>query len=476
SVQTVHDVIGGPDQPAVTGPPRPPPAGDLIQNPSLEADANGNGVPDCWTVGGSGTNDFTAAMVPDTHSGDFAEQVTISSLSSGDRRLVTTQDLGQCAPPVTVGDTYTASAFVKGQGTMKWVAYYRTAQGGWTYWTQSAALPAGAAYALSSWTTPAVPIGASAISVGISLRSTGTVTADDFFLADNGAADQAPPAVSLVAPGDGASVLGTVYIQATASDDVAIASVRFFVDGASLGSKTAPTQAGGSTYQWKWDTAAVAPGPHTLTAVATDAAGNQTTSAPVTVTVANDTTPPTTTIACNGKSPCAAWYPGPVTVTLKATDDVGVARTVYTTDGSDPSATNGATYGGAFSVPATATVRFRSVDAAGNWEPVRSQPVQIDPQAPAAQITAPAGGASVSGPAVYILAQATDNVSVVSVRFFLDGVSLGSKTAPTTSGGSTYQWKWDSTTAAKGSHTLTVVASDQAGNQTTSTPVTVTVT
>jgi len=37
---------------------------------------------------------------------------------------------------------------------------------------------------------------------------------------------------------------------------------------------------------WKWDTTAAGPGQHTLTAVATDEAGNQTTSSPVQVIVA----------------------------------------------------------------------------------------------------------------------------------------------------------------------------------------------
>jgi hypothetical protein len=48
----------------------------------------------------------------------------------------------------------------------------------------------------------------------------------------------------------------------------------------SLGSRVA-----GQTFQWNWSTSTAAPGPHTLTAVATDDAGNQTTSAPVQVTV-----------------------------------------------------------------------------------------------------------------------------------------------------------------------------------------------
>ena len=89
-----------------------------------------------------------------------------------------------------------------------------------------------------------------------------------------------PPTVSITAPADGSAVTGTVTIKATAADDGQVARVRFLLDGVSLGSRVA-----GQAFQWKWDTSTASPGPHTLTAVATDDAGNQTTSAPVQVTV-----------------------------------------------------------------------------------------------------------------------------------------------------------------------------------------------
>jgi len=145
----------------------------VIQNPSFEADQDGNGVPDCWTIGGSGTNAWTAGLTPEAHTGTFAEQISISNWTSGDRRLITTQDLGQCAPLATPGHTYTVSAYLKGQGTMKWVVYYRDSQGVWNYWAQSAAINVGASYGQLSWTTPPVPSGATALSIGVSLRSVG---------------------------------------------------------------------------------------------------------------------------------------------------------------------------------------------------------------------------------------------------------------------------------------------------------------
>ena len=98
------------------------------------------------------------------------------------------------------------------------------------------------------------------------------------------------------------------------------------------------------------------------------------------VFLAPDTTPPTTTIACNG-SPCTtAGYNGATTITLTAddADGWGVDKTYYTTDGSTPS-TSSAVYGSpvVLSTPATYTVKFFSTDLAGNSEPVNTVTVDV---------------------------------------------------------------------------------------------------
>ena len=72
-------------------------------------------------------------------------------------------------------------------------------------------------------------------------------------------------------------------LTASASDTggSGIASVTFYLDGKVLGLGTAQT----SQYTLQWNTKKTTKGPHTLTAVAQDRAGNTTTSAAVTVTV-----------------------------------------------------------------------------------------------------------------------------------------------------------------------------------------------
>ena len=88
---------------------------------------------------------------------------------------------------------------------------------------------------------------------------------------------------------------------------------------------------------------------------------------------------------------------------------------------------------------------------------------------PAVAIASPANGATVGG-TVSITANASDNVDVAGVRFQLDGADLGAEdtTAP-------YSVSWNTTTATNGSHTLTAIARDAAGNSANAAAVTVTV-
>ncbi|HSL20199.1 MAG TPA: Ig-like domain-containing protein [Vicinamibacterales bacterium] len=98
--------------------------------------------------------------------------------------------------------------------------------------------------------------------------------------------DPIPPAVGLTAPAPGATVSGSVTVTASASDNVGVVGVQFKVDGTDVGAQdTTPP------YSVTWNTTTVPNGSHALTAVARDAAGNQTTSGTVTVTVSNAAPP-----------------------------------------------------------------------------------------------------------------------------------------------------------------------------------------
>ena len=90
-----------------------------------------------------------------------------------------------------------------------------------------------------------------------------------------------------------------------------------------------------------------------------------------------DTTAPTATAMCDNSS-CQAFYTGRVTVSLPAADPggLGVAKTYFTTDGSAPN-TSSSVYQVPFVVHETKTIRFFSVDNAGNREKAKTITVQV---------------------------------------------------------------------------------------------------
>jgi hypothetical protein len=98
-----------------------------------------------------------------------------------------------------------------------------------------------------------------------------------------------PPSVAVTSPAAGASISGTVQLEATASAvaPATIASVQYLLDGEPLGSPvtTAP-------FALSWDTVTTTLGAHTLSAEATDSDGTVATAAAETVTV--------TPTACDG--------------------------------------------------------------------------------------------------------------------------------------------------------------------------------
>jgi hypothetical protein len=105
----------------------------------------------------------------------------------------------------------------------------------------------------------------------------------------NFAADTAAPTVSITNP-LGGSVSGTITLTALASDNVGVVGVAFFdgLDQVAAEDLDSPWQA-------TWNTTLAGNGPHSLTAVARDAAGNRTTSIFVSLTVSNGSpaaTPP----------------------------------------------------------------------------------------------------------------------------------------------------------------------------------------
>lgn len=96
------------------------------------------------------------------------------------------------------------------------------------------------------------------------------------------AGDTSAPTVTLTSPANGATVTGAVTLTASASDNVGVTTIDFYVDGTRV--------AGGSSTTAFWDSRSVSNGSHAIYAKAYDAAGNASTSPTVTVNVDNPVT------------------------------------------------------------------------------------------------------------------------------------------------------------------------------------------
>ena len=141
----------------------------------------------------------------------------------------------------------------------------------------------------ASWNTTSVADGPHTLTVIAKDRAGKTATTTETVTVVH---DHTLPAVSLTAPLNYSTIYDslvshTTTLTANASDSQSgVASVQFLVDSKPLPPAT-PT--GSNTYSTSWDTTSVADGPHTLTVIATDGAGNTATTTG-TVTVAHDHT------------------------------------------------------------------------------------------------------------------------------------------------------------------------------------------
>ncbi len=283
--------------------------------------------------------------------------------------------------------------------------------------------------------------------------------------------DTTPPTVTVTAPAVSAIVSGTVALSASASDAIGIVSVQFAIDGVNVGSADAT-----APYSVNW--ASTFDGSHTVTATARDAAGNAASASNVfTVRQSNPTTAPTITLTSNLPSVAVN-----TTYVVTATTDVQQVHNVKL-DGvsilspSDCGAVNCVkATNESQSMAGTVTHTLTSTNVSGvPWPDVTVQvvitsgaPPAPDTTAPTVSITAPAASATVSGASVAVTATAADAVGVSGVQFLLDGANLGAEDTS-----AAYGVTWDTTAVANGSHSLTAIARDAAGNQRTATAVSV---
>ena len=152
------------------------PVTNLIANPSLEWDDDGDGIPDCWrrTQFGEHTALWTTTSAQEAHHGSIAQQVTVTAYQSGSSRLLST-----CLPPVAEGQRLSIRAFYMTDAPVLWTAYSVDEEGRFKWWAQSPWLPPASSWRETEWSLPPVPAGVTAISVGLSLYGNGFLRLDD---------------------------------------------------------------------------------------------------------------------------------------------------------------------------------------------------------------------------------------------------------------------------------------------------------
>jgi peptidoglycan/xylan/chitin deacetylase (PgdA/CDA1 family) len=173
-VRPVGDVIGGPVQPPVPGPPPT----TVVVNPDLEATQDG--VPSCWMPAGYGRNNPTFDLVPWSRSGRVASRLIMRDYIDGDAKLLQTEDLGTCAIAVVPGATYTAEAWYISTVPTAFSIQYRTARGHWVFGGLSPKLDSADEYTRARWTLPPIPEGVTAVSFGLTLAQNGELVTDDY--------------------------------------------------------------------------------------------------------------------------------------------------------------------------------------------------------------------------------------------------------------------------------------------------------
>lgn len=260
---------------------------NLVINPSVETAASADpNMPMAWNMGSWGANNAVFTYPVLGYDGSRAVEVNISSYTSGDAKWYA-DDI-----PVVSTTTYAFSDAYQSNATTSVVVRYTSFSGQVSYIDLLTEVPPSPVWKTQSLIFT-VPTGTRSISVWHLLNRVGTLTTDAYSIIDRSTStsttDTIPPSVSLTFPTLGATVTGNTNITASASDNVGVRNVDFFLDGTTLLGEDATFP-----YQAMWNTLSAANGLHTLTAFARDTSGNATTSSPISVNVSNNASSTTT--------------------------------------------------------------------------------------------------------------------------------------------------------------------------------------
>lgn len=176
--------------------------------------------------------------------------------------------------------------------------------------------------------------------------------------------DTTAPTVSITSPASSSTLKGSVAVQVAAADNVGVAKVELRMNGALFAtSTTAP-------FSFSWDTTTTPDGTYSLEATDYDAAGNTGTSGSVAVKIANavDTIAPTAAITSPANG---AKIGDKTTISITASDNVGVSRIELYIDGKLTASNTGATslsysWNSRKAAIGAHSIAAKAFDAAGN--------------------------------------------------------------------------------------------------------------
>jgi hypothetical protein len=300
---------------------------------------------------------------------------------------------------------------------------------------------------------------------------------------------EAAPAVAITAPGNGGTLNSgaPTSVQATATDTnldqngkpVTIQQVQFFQDGNFVGVASSPTSGNTYTVVFKPVQLIVSNGsqstvePSIITAVATDTLGFTGSAPSITVNVTSGGTgtnvvigtPPTVSLTAP-TSQADVIVNTPVTLSATAAAPNGnIASVSFLVDDTVVTTLNQYPYSTTYTFQNTGTYQVvaQVVDNVGDKTSSSTSTVIVVPEPPpTVSITAPTSGGIVSvGSAVTVTAAATSpSGTIAKVAFYENGILISAtSTAPYTS---TF------TPTSSGVYTFTAIATDNAGETTTS--------
>ena len=276
-----------------------------------------------------------------------------------------------------------------------------------------------------------------------------------------GTPDTTAPTTSITAPANGATVSGTTSVTASASDNVGVTKVEFYLDSVLQSTSTA------SPYTWSWNTTTATNASHSLTSKAYDAAANVGTSAVVTVTVSNvaDTTAPTTSITAPANG---ATVSGTASVTASASDNVGVTKVEFYLDSVLQSTSTASPYTWSWNTTtatnASHSLTSKAYDAAANVGTSAIVTVTVSNVVDTTPPTAPTNLAAVSSFKRKInltWTASTDNVGVSGYQIWRATISTGPFSQIATSTVNSYT---NSGLTSGTTYYYYVIAYDAAGN------------